>query len=89
LNALCPALRCNLINCVWGGVVVSDFDPVEFLKSDNPVLRRLAEELLEEDGETGPVKAAHSSHSSGTGKGHSSYVSSTMRETMTVDGSDE
>lgn len=68
---------------------MSNFDPVEFLKSENPVLRRLAEELLEEDGATGPVKAAHSSHSSGSGKGHSSYVSSTMRETTAVDGSDE
>jgi hypothetical protein len=59
---------------------MTSFNPGRFLNSDNPVLRRLAEELVEhDDSDTGRIQASHSSHSSGTGKGHGSYVSSTMR----------
>lgn len=58
---------------------MSSFDPQQFLKSDNPVLRRLAEELISSHEGENNIQAAHSSHSSGSGAGHSSYVSSTMR----------
>lgn len=59
---------------------MSQFDPSLFLNSSNPVLKRLAEELVQSnDIDSNGVQASHSSHSSGTGKGHGSYVSSTMR----------
>jgi hypothetical protein len=64
---------------------MSDFDASAFLNSRNPVLRRLAKELLESEGDAAPgtARAAHSSHSQGSGRGHTSYVSSTMRKTNT------
>ena len=39
------------------------------------VLKRVAKNLLEQS-EQGSVSAGHSSHSSGSGRGHSSFVSS-------------
>jgi len=41
-------------------------------KSDNPVLKRVAERLLDKRPDS--VVAGHSSHSSSSGRGHSSYV---------------
>lgn len=40
--------------------------------SDNPILKRVAERLM--DKRTGPAVASHSSHSSSSGRGHSSFV---------------
>jgi hypothetical protein len=40
----------------------------------NPVLERVRDRLLGERG-ADPIKAAHGSHSSSSGRGHSSYVS--------------
>lgn len=58
---------------------MTKFNPQQFRKSENPVLRRLAEELISSQDEDSIIQASHSSHSSGSGTGHSSYVSSTMR----------
>ncbi len=51
------------------------------LKSDNPILKRILDRLDIEEENSGNSRAGHSSHSSGSGSGHSSYVSSTMRST--------
>ena len=45
----------------------------KLLKSKNDVLRRIAASLEKQTEET-TLSASHSSHSSGTGKGHTSYV---------------
>jgi hypothetical protein len=60
-------------------IAVASFNPNQFRKSENPVLRRLAEELISSQEDNNIIQASHSSHSSGSGTGHSSYVSSTMR----------
>ena len=47
--------------------------------SINPILKRILKKIDVDNEEINDIQAAHSSHSSGTGGGHSSYVSSTLR----------
>lgn len=48
------------------------FRPEDLANADHDVLKR----LLGESDSNGPVLASHSSHASGSGRGHSSYVGS-------------
>lgn len=45
----------------------------------NPILKRILKKIDVDNEELNDIQAAHSSHSSGSGTGHSSYVSSTLR----------
>jgi len=45
----------------------------------NPILSRILSKIDADKEEGNDIQAAHSSHSSGSGSGHSSYVSSTLR----------
>ena len=54
------------------GLDVAAFRPEDLANADHDVLKR----LLGEDVVPGTTMASHSSHASGTGRGHSSYVNS-------------
>jgi len=50
----------------------SPLRPEDVAKADHEVLKR----LLGESGVPGSTRSSHSSHASGSGRGHSSFVSS-------------
>jgi hypothetical protein len=64
------------------GLDVASFRPEDLANADHAVLKR----LLGESSVPGTVCASHSSHASGSGRGHSSYVSSMSPKPQAAEG---